>query len=116
MEKILKIDGREVQFKSSASFLLRYKMQFQRDGLQDLLKLVDVMDEDNKEIKNLQALDLEVFYNMTWVLAKVANPQIPPPLEWLDTFSEFPLMEIIPEILDLMMLCIQSSVESKKKV
>lgn len=116
MEKILNIDGREVKFKSSASFLLRYKMQFQRDGLQDLLKLVDVMDEDNKEIKNLQALDLEVFYNMTWVLAKVANPQIPPPLEWLDTFSEFPLMEIIPEILDLMMLCIQSSVESKKKV
>lgn len=116
MEKILNIDGREVKFKSSASFLLRYKMQFQRDGLQDLLKLVDVMDEDNKEIKNLQALDLEVFYNMTWVLAKVANPQIPPPLEWLDTFSEFPLMEILPEILDLMMLCIQSSVESKKKV
>ncbi len=115
MEKILTIDGRQIKFKSSASFLLRYKMQFQRDGLQDLMKLADVMDEDN-EIKNLEALDLEVFYNMTWVLAKVANPEIPPPLEWLDTFSEFPLMEIMPEIIELMMLCIQSSTESKKKI
>ena len=116
MEKILSIDGREVKFKSSASFLLRYKMQFQRDGLQDLLKIQNSMNMDTKELTNLEHFDLEVFYNMTWVLAKVANPQIPPPLEWLDTFSEFPLMNIIPEILDLMMLCLKSSVQSKKKV
>lgn len=116
MEKILTIDGREVKFKSSASFLLRYKMQFQRDGLQDLLKLQNVIDTETKKLTNIEHFDLEVFYNMTWVLAKVANPQIPPPLEWLDTFSEFPLMEIIPEIVDLMLLCLQSSVQSKKKI
>lgn len=114
MEKILTIDGREVKFKSSASFLLRYKMQFQRDGLKDLLRLQDAIDEDTQEI-NIENFDLEVFYNMTWVLAKVANPQIPPPLEWLDTFSEFPLMEIIPDIIELMLLCLQSSVKGKKK-
>ena len=116
MEKILNIDGRDVKFKSTASFLLRYKMQFQRDGLKDLLKLQGAFDLKTKKLKDVDQFDLEVFYNMTWVLAKVANPQIPPPLEWLDTFSEFPLMEIIPEIIELMMLCVQSSVQSKKKV
>lgn len=116
MEKILNIDGRDVKFKSTASFLLRYKMQFQRDGLKDLLKLQGAVDFETKKLKDAELLDLEVFYNMTWVLAKVANPEIPPPLEWLDTFSEFPLTEIIPEIIDLMMLCLQSSVQSKKKV
>lgn len=116
MEKILTIDGQQVKFKSSASFLLRYKMQFQRDGLRDLLRLQDAIDVETKQLKNTDKFDLEVFYNMTWVLAKVANPQIPPPLEWLDTFSEFPLMEIIPEIIELMMLCLQSSVQSKKKI
>lgn len=116
MEKILNIDGRDVKFKSTASFLLRYKMQFQRDGLKDLLKLQGAVDFETKKLKDTELLDLEVFYNMTWVLAKVANPEIPPPLEWLDTFSEFPLTEIIPEIIDLMMLCLQSSVQSKKKV
>lgn len=116
MEKILNIDGRDVKFKSTASFLLRYKMQFQRDGLKDLLKLQGAINLETKELKDAEQLDLEVFYNMTWVLAKVANPDIPPPLEWLDTFSEFPLMEIIPEVIELMLLCLQSSVKSKKKV
>jgi hypothetical protein len=116
MEKIINIDGRDVKFKSTASFLLRYKMQFQRDGLKDLLKLQGAVNFETKKLKDAEQLDLEVFYNTTWVLAKVANPEIPPPLEWLDTFSEFPLMEIIPEIIELMMLCLQSSVQSKKKV
>jgi hypothetical protein len=116
MEKILNIDGRDVKFKSTASFLLRYKMQFQRDGLKDLMKLQGAINLETKELTNVEQLDLEVFYNMTWVLAKVANPEIPPPLEWLDTFSEFPLIEIIPEIIELMMLCLQSSVKSKKKI
>ena len=116
MEKILIIDGREVKFKSSAAFLLRYKMQFQRDGLRDLMKLQDAIDLETKQLKDTDKFDLEVFYNMTWVLAKVANPEIPPPLQWLDTFSEFPLMEIIPEIIELMMLCLKSSVEYKKKI
>jgi hypothetical protein len=116
MEKILNIDGRDVKFKSTASFLLRYKMQFQRDGLKDLLRLQGAIDLKTKKVADIESLDLEVFYNMTWTLAKVANPEIPPPLEWLDTFSEFPLIEIIPEIIELMMLCLQSSVQSKKKI
>lgn len=116
MEKILTIDGKEVKFKSSASFLMRYKAQFQRDGLKDLLKLQDAFDMEKKKLKNYENLDLEVFYNMTWVLAKNANPQIPSPIEWLDTFSEFPLVEVIPEIIELMLLSFQSSVKSKKKI
>jgi hypothetical protein len=116
MEKILNIDGRDVKFKSTASFLLRYKMQFQRDGLKDLMKLQGAIDLETNKLKDVEQLDLEVFYNMTWVLAKVANPQIPPPLEWLDSFSEFPLDEIIPQVIELMMLCLKSSVQSKKKV
>ena len=48
-------------------------MQFQRDGLRDLLRLQDAIDTETKQLKNTDKFDLEVFYNMTWVLAKVAN-------------------------------------------
>src|SRR6056297_2278462 len=116
MEKILNIDGRNVKFKSSGAFLLKYKMQFNRDAFKDLIRLAEAVDMEKLTIKNADHFDLEVFFNMTWVLAKNANPQLPPPIEWLDTFSEFPLMEIIPEIIELMMLCLQSSVQSKKKI
>ena len=43
MEKILTIDGRQVKFKSTGAFLLRYKAQFGRDALQDILKLQGAM-------------------------------------------------------------------------
>lgn len=115
MEKILNIDGRNVKFKSTGAFLLRYKAQFKRDAIQDIFRLADAVDLETNEIKDISALDLELFYNLVWVLAKTADPSIDPPIEWLDTFSEFPLMNIIPEIMELIMSCISPSVESKKK-
>lgn len=114
MEKILIIDGRQVKFKSTGAFLLRYKAQFGRDALQDILRIQSAIDNKGR-IKNIDTLDLEVFYNLVWTLAKTADPSIPPPLEWLDEFSEFPLMDIIPEIVDMIFSCLTSTVESKKK-
>jgi len=114
MEKILTIDGRQVRFKSTGAFLLRYKAQFGRDALQDILRIQSAIDNKGR-IKNIDTLDLEVFYNLVWTLAKTADPSIPPPLEWLDEFSEFPLIDIIPEIVDMIFSCLTSTVESKKK-
>lgn len=114
MEKILTIDGRQVKFKSTGAFLLRYKAQFGRDALQDILKLQGVIDKKN-QIKNIDALDLEVFFNLAWTLAKTADPSIPPPMEWLDTFSEFPMVDILPELTDMILSCLTSTVQSKKK-
>jgi len=110
----LTIDGRQVKFKSTGAFLLRYKAQFGRDALRDIFKLQDAVDSKNR-IKNIDALDLEVFYNLVWTLAKTADPSIPPPLEWLDTFGEFPLAEIVPEVIDLIFSSLGTTVEPKKK-
>ena len=115
MEKILTIDGRQVKFKSTGALLLKYKAQFGRDALQDIFKLYGVVDKETGSLKNIEGLDLEVFYNLTWTLAKTADPNIPPPIEWLDTFSEFPLMDIVPEITDMIFSCLSSTVQSKKK-
>lgn len=113
MEKIINIDGCNVKFKSTGAFLLKYKMQFRRDALKDILRLKDAVDTETQELKDVEALDLEVFYNLIWVLAKTANPSIPPPMEWLDEFSEFPLMDIIPEVMDMIFGSMTSSVKKK---
>jgi hypothetical protein len=114
MEKILTIDGRQVKFKSTGAFLLRYKAQFGRDAIQDILRLQSAIDNKG-QIKNIDTLDLEVFYNLIWTLAKTADPSIPPPMEWLDTFGEFPLAEIVPEVIDLIFSSLGTTVEPKKK-
>lgn len=114
MEKILNIDGRQVKFKSTGAFLLKYKAQFGRDAIQDIYKMAGAIDKNN-QIKNIDAVDLEVFYNLLWTLAKTADPSIPTPMEWLDTFSEFPLLDIIPETIDMMFTCLKSTHPNKKK-
>lgn len=105
MEKIIRIDGKDIKFKSTGATALRYRMQFGRDLFVDLLKLEKAFkSEDGKlkeEIENVEAFDLEVFYNLTWVFAKTADKTLPTPLEWLDTFDTFPLVDIIPDLMEL---------------
>lgn len=114
MEKLLNIDGRPVRFKSTGAFLLRYKSQFKRDALKDIFRLMEGVDTETGSLVSADALDLEVFFNLAWTLAKTADPSIPPPMEWLDSFEGFPLEEVLPEISDMLLSSIGATVEPKK--
>lgn len=119
MEKTLNIDGRQVKFKSTGAFLLRYKAQFNRDAIQDIYTLERSikMDPTTEQyvLHDIGALELETLYNLIWTLAKTANPTIPEPMEWLDSFSAFPLDEIMPEVVGMILSSFTSTVEPKKK-
>lgn len=122
MEKTLTIDGKQVRFKSTAATPLRYKAQFGNDFFTEIIKLnslTKLKTDENGEfnIQDLEGdiinnLDFEAFYNIVWTMAKSANPNIPDPIAWLDSFDEFPLFEIIPELQGMLISSIQSS---KKK-
>jgi hypothetical protein len=116
MEKTITIDGRPVRFKSNGATPLRFKAQFGKDYLKEILKmspLENVGKKKNVDQKNLEIIDFEVFYNIAWIMAKTADPTIPEPLEWLETFDEFPIGEIFPEMQELLLSSISSS---KKKL
>jgi len=114
MEKSILIDGRLVSFKTSGAFLMRYKSQFQRDALKDIVKLYPLISryealkdaDEAQAIELIEGLDLQLFYNFAWVLAKTADPSIPDPFNWLDSFSTFPIMEVTVEIQELLALSI----------
>jgi hypothetical protein len=96
---------------------LRYKAQFGRDYFKEILKLAPLeklMGKKKTKITadDLDALDFEVFYNISWVMAKTYDPTIPEPLEWLDGFEEYPIADIIPELQDMMFASFQTT---KKK-
>lgn len=113
MEKTLEIDGKQVKFKSSGASPLRYKAQFGQDFFSDLMKMEKLIDKKTGQLNHdvLDLIDFDVLYNIIWVLAKNADKEIPEPIEWLDEFETFPIMEIMPELQEL----IQATLQSKKK-
>jgi hypothetical protein len=108
MEKTVTIDGRDVRLKSSAALPLRYKAQFGRDLFADMAKMDDVGDGKKKKV-DLSALDTDAIFNVIWTLAKCADPSIPPVIDWVESFEEFPVFAIFKEAGPLITLSMGTS-------
>ncbi|KMP32231.1 prophage pi2 protein 40 [Bacillus cereus] len=113
MEKTIIIDEKEVRLKSTGGTAIRFKAQFGKDYFAQLLKLAPLgkIDMENLDPSKLDNVDFEVFYNLVWTMAKTADPKTPEPMTWLDSFDEFPIIEILEDIQDM----IVSTIQSKKK-
>jgi len=123
MEKTINIAGVPVKLKSTAATPFIYKAQFGRDYIKDLLKMASLTDlqkavNDKGEldvkklnVEDIEKLDLSVFYNYLWALAKNADSSIPEPIEWFGRFDSLDLGEVMPELENLLSA---SLVTSKK--
>ena len=116
MTKKIQIDGKDVVFKASAAIPRIYRLKFHRDIYKDLRDLEKAVDSSSAEDSNLDLFSLEMFENIAYIMAKHADPTTVPdsPEEWLDEFSTFSIYQVLPEIIELWGLNIQSEVESKK--
>ena len=114
--KKIQIDGKDVVFKASAAIPRIYRLKFHRDIYKDLRDLEKAVDSSSAEESNLDLFSLEMFENIAYIMAKHADPTAVPdsPEEWLDEFSTFSIYQVLPEIIELWGLNIQSEVESKK--
>ena len=119
MEKTITIDGKEVSFKATGGIGYRYKAQFGREFLEDVVNLDAFVNSGTERLvkKKLPSgklvaekvtdydyskLSLESMYNLLWTLAKTADENIPDPQKWLDSFDVFPVMNIYTQIQDLL--------------
>ena len=116
MTKKINIDGKEVMFKASAAIPRIYRLKFHRDIYKDLRDLEKAVDSSSEEQSSLDLFSLEMFENIAFVMAKHADPTAVPdsPEEWLDEFNTFSIYQVLPEIIELWGLNVQSEVESKK--
>lgn len=116
MIKELLIDGRQVPFKASAAIPRIYRIKFGRDIYKDLRELEKAVGDNKEEASNLDTFSLEMFENVAYVMAKHADPTVPnTPEEWLDGFDTFSIYQILPQIIELWGLNVQTEVQSKKK-
>lgn len=112
-------DGNDMQVKmrADASVPRLYRIKFRRDIFKDLGALQSRIEKTKTEGEQLGALDLEMFENVAYMFAKHADPDKVPedPDEWLEQFSMFSITEILPQILELWGLNMQTTSIPKKK-
>ena len=115
MIKNIEIDGKQVAFKASAAIPRIYRMKFQRDIYKDLKALEKSIGDNSEESSNLDMFSLEMFENIAFVMAKHADSSIPnTPEEWLDGFNTFSIYQVLPQLIELWGLNVQTNVEAKK--
>lgn len=117
LTKTIEIDGKEVTFKASAAVPRIYRLKFGRDIYKDLAKLEKAIGKGDESASNLDLFSLEMFEDLAYVMAKHADAGIPnTPEEWLDGFNTFSIYQVLPQLIELWGLNIQTEVKSKKEL
>ena len=116
IKRTIEIDGKPVAFKASAAIPRIYRLKFQRDIYKDLRDLEKTIGNSDEKHSNLDLFSLEMFENIAYIMAKHAEPEAVPdtPEEWLDGFNTFSIYQVLPEIITLWGLNVQTDVEAKK--
>ena len=108
----------EVTFKASAAVPRLYRIKFGRDIYKDLRQLEKSVGENDKDNSNLDLFSLEMFEDLAWLMARHADPAKVPdsPEEFLDQFNTFSIYQILPQLIELWGLNVQTEVESRKNL
>ena len=116
--KKIEIDGQMVEFRASAAVPRLYRIKFGRDIYKDLRSLEKSVDDGNEESSSLDLFSLEMFEDLAWLMARHADPAKVPdsPEEFLDQFNTFSIYQILPQLIELWGLNVQTEVESRKNL
>ena len=118
IQKNITIDGIDVPFKASATVPRLYRLKFRRDIYQDFAALQKSVGENTEESSALDIESLEVFENIAYIMAKHADPENVPdnPDDFLEQFNTFSIYEILPQLIELWGLNVQTEVEARKNL
>ena len=117
LTQTIEIDGQPVKFRASAAIPRIYRLRFHRDIYKDLSLLEKSVSKQDESNSGLDLFSLEMFENIAYIMAKHADPDIPDtPEEWLDNFNTFSIYQILPKLIELWGLNVQTDVQSKKNL
>lgn len=121
MDRTINIDGKDVKFRATARTPRLYRGIIGRDMIQDMNQLRKaynkaVETKGSAEEVQLSMIDLEIFENAAYIMARHANPDIieQTPDEWLDGFNMFSIYQVLPELLKLWAMNEATTAVSKK--
>ena len=118
IKKTITVDGIEVPFKASAAVPRLYRIKFRRDIYKDFAALQTSVQEGDEDASTLDIESLEVFENIAYIMAKHADLENVPdnPDEWLEAFNTFSIYEVLPQLIELWGLNVETQAASKKNI
>ena len=113
MEKNIIIDGKEIKLKANAMNALIYRSAFGEDIFKAQSMLFTAKDKKgNIDISKIDSLGM---IKIVWTMAKAANDDTAPFEEWLSSFEEFPVLDLLGEIVDLILVNMTSKTKIKNQ-
>ena len=110
MRGTVTIAGKPVELKATASTIRKYRAWFDRDLLNDFKKI----QADFTSGAEVTSEVIEMIENLTYVMAKQADPNIKEGIDdWLDQFESFPIEEFAVDVVTFWAKSIQPGIESK---
>ena len=84
----------------------------------DLDALGRAVGNGDEDSSHLDMFSLEMFENIAYIMAKHADPENVPdnPDEWLEAFNTFSIYEVLPQLIELWGLNVETQAESKKNI
>ena len=65
----------------------------------------------------LDTFSLELFENIAYMMARHADPNIPDtPEDWLEDFNTFSIYQVLPQIIELWGLNVETEVKNRKNL
>lgn len=107
----IKIGKESVRFEANALFPVKYKQLTKRDIFKDL-KVVENM----QHAKSFEDLNIDILYDIVYVLAWFADRTIPERDEWLLQFDEFDVFEVMPQVVNLLADSLNAGAKKNKPV
>lgn len=95
MRKTITMDGQQVKLETNAAFIFLYRQEFKSDPLKDIMQILEIGED-------LENINLDVIYKLLYMMAKSANKNIPPMIEWLEGFDSIDLETVVPEVMELL--------------
>ena len=110
MEKIIKIDGKDVPLKATAMNMVIYRGQFNKDIMEVAGAIVKA--GSTQDFAQLDSLGVA---RIIWTMAKTADKDLPPFEKWFEGIEMFPVLDILGDCMELIMANLTSVTTIKPK-
>lgn len=105
----IQIGNKSVRFEANALFPVKYKALTGRDIFKDMKEIEKLA---NITAETMDQFNIDVLFDIAYTLAWFADRSIPERDEWLLSFDEFNVYEVLPQITGLL----ADSLATKKNI